>query len=144
MRKFHCSLFVLKQSCTYIICWSAPVIIIIIIIIIIIKIMTKCRGRSGTPTTTNTDLFVTLYNVQKLLTNITKSSILDIVLVLYVLLKRLIHCLIGVWWVGVDHAVRIPSLELSSIWFLKNTCNSNINQHKCNDNNSNTIITRLK
>ena len=38
------------------------VIIIIKIIIIVVTIITKCRGRYKTPTATNTELLVTLYN----------------------------------------------------------------------------------
>ena len=56
---------------------------VIIIIAIIITIIIKCRGRYKNPTATNTVLLVTLYNGQKSLTNIKKSSMSDAVRVLY-------------------------------------------------------------
>ena len=75
------------------------IIIIEIIIIIVITIITKCRGRYKTPTATNAELLVALYNGRKPLTNIKKSSIPDAVRVLYTALKQLIHhltCRIGI------------------------------------------------
>ena len=127
-------------------------VIMIIITIITITIIAKCRGRYKTPTTTNMELFMALYNGQKFLTNIKKSSTSDAVRVLYRPLKRLIHHL--TWWIEVVYAAWIICLELSPIWFLKNTCNGNINQYNnnnnsnndCNNNNnnSNNIIIRLK
>ena len=111
------------------------IIIIMKVIIIIIIIIIKCRGRCRTPTTTNTELLVTLQNGRKPLSNIKKSSPSDAVSALYTPLKRLIHLL--TWWIGVDHAAWIPCLELSPIWFLKNNCNGDINQHSNNDNSYN-------
>ena len=58
-------------------------IIIVIKIIITKKIIIKCKNTSRTLTTTNTELLVTLYSGQKLLTNITKSSLSDAAWVLY-------------------------------------------------------------
>ena len=61
------------------------VIITVIIIIIIIIITTtttiiiKCRGKYRTPTTTNTELLVTLHHGRKPLSNIKKSSPSDAV-----------------------------------------------------------------
>ena len=37
-------------------------VLIIKVIIIVVTIITKCRGRYKTPTATNTELLVTLYN----------------------------------------------------------------------------------
>ena len=116
------------------------IIIVIIIIILSIMIITKCRGRSRTLITTNIELPVTIIQRPKA-ANITKSSISDAAWVLYTPLKLLIHHL--TWWIGIDHATWIPCLELTPTWFLKNTCNSNINKHNCN-NNSNNVITMLK
>ena len=45
----------------------------------------------------------------------------------YAPLKQIIHHL--TWWIEVDHAPSILCLELSLTWFLKNTCNGNINKH---------------
>ena len=56
-----------------------------------IAITIKCRGRSRTLTTTNTELPVTLGNGQKPLTNISKSSPSDVAWILYAPLKRLIY-----------------------------------------------------
>ena len=125
------------------------IIIIKIIIIIVVTIITKCRGRYKTPTATNTELLVTLYNGWKPLTNIKKSSIPDAVRVQYTALKRLIHHL--TCRIGIHHAAWMPCLELSPTWFLKNTCND-VNQHNNNYNNTNNdgnnnndnIIDRLK
>ena len=100
---------------------------VIVITTIIITIIIKCRGRA-----TNTEPLVTLYNGKGPLSNIKKSSLSDDVRVLYTPLKRLINHL--KWWMGVDHTVWIPCLELYPTWFLKNNCNGNINQH--NNNNS--------
>ena len=44
--------------------------------------MIKCRGRYKTPTTTNMELLVTLYNGRTPLTDIKKSSISDAMRVL--------------------------------------------------------------
>ena len=129
---------------------TAMVLIIKVIIIIIIVItIIKCRGRYKTPTATNTELLVTLYNGWKPLTNIKKSSIPDAVRVQYTALKRLIHHL--TCRIGIHHAAWMPCLELSPTWFLKNTCND-VNQHNNNYNNTNNdgnnnndnIIDRLK
>ena len=129
---------------------TAMVLIIKVIIIIIIVItIIKCRGRYKTPTATNTELLVTLYNGRKPLTNIKKSSIPDAVRVQYTALKRLIHHL--TCRIGIHHAAWMPCLELSPTWFLKNTCND-VNQHNNNYNNTNNdgnnnndnIIDRLK
>ena len=65
--------------------------VIITKIIIVSTIIIKCRGRSRTPTKTNTKFLVTLYKGLKALTNTTKSSTLDFKWVLHVPLKRLIH-----------------------------------------------------
>ena len=78
------------------------IIIIEIIIIIVITIITKCRGRYKTPTATNAELLVALYNGRKPLTNIKKSSILDAVRILYTALKQLIHHL--TCQIGIHHA----------------------------------------
>ena len=55
------------------------VIIIIIIIITTTTIIIKCRGKYRTPTTTNTELLVTLHHGRKPLSNIKKSSPSDAV-----------------------------------------------------------------
>ena len=130
---------------------TAMVLIIKVIIIIIIVItIIKCRGRYKTPTATNTELLVTLYNGRKPLTNIKKSSIPDAVRVLYTALKRLIHHL--TCRIGIHHAAWMSCLEPSPTWFLKNTCND-VNQHNnnynntnndSNNNNSDNIIDSLK
>ena len=65
--------------------------VIVIITIMIITMIIKYRGRYRTPTTTNTELLVTLHNGQKLLSNIKKSSPSDAVAALYTILKRIIH-----------------------------------------------------
>ena len=69
------------------------IIMKVIIIIIIIIIIIKCRGRCRTPTTTNTELLVTLQNGRKPLSNIKKSSPSDAASALYTPLKQLIHLL---------------------------------------------------
>ena len=51
-------------------------------------IIIKCRGISSALTTSNNELPVTLYNYQKPLTNIRKSSTPDAAQVLYAPLKR--------------------------------------------------------
>ena len=53
--------------------------VIVIITTVIITLIIKYRGRCITPTTTNTELLVTLHNGQKPLSNIRKSSPLDAV-----------------------------------------------------------------
>ena len=104
-------------------------IIIMIIIIMMMMMMIKWRNTCRALTAPNTELSVT-YNSPKA-ANITKISTSDAAWVLYVPLKRLIHHL--TWWIGVEHATWIPCLELSPIWFLKNTHNCNINKHNCNN-----------
>ena len=96
-------------------------------------VIIKYRGRYRMPTTTNTELLVTLHNSWKSLSNIKKSSPSDVVRVLFTSQKRFIYHL--TWWLGVYHAAWIPCLELSPTWFLKNTYNDNINQHFNNNNN---------
>ena len=64
---------------------------VIVIVTIIITIIIKCRGRYRIPTTTNTELLMTLHNGRKPLSNIKKSSYSDIFRALYTSLKRLIH-----------------------------------------------------
>ena len=109
------------------------------------NIIIKCWSRSGTLTTTNTNnvtIPVTLYNNQKRLTNMIKSSTSDTMWVLYASLKLLFHHL--TWWIRVHYAAWIPCLELFPTWFLKDTCsNDNINKHSCN-NKSINVITKLK
>ena len=57
----------------------------VIVIITIRTIIINCRARYRTPRTTNKELFVTIHNGRKPLSNIKKSSPSD------TLLKRLIH-----------------------------------------------------
>ena len=65
--------------------------VIVIMTIMIITMIIKYRGRYRTPTTTNTELLVTLHNGQKLLSNIKKRSPSDAVTALYTSLKMIIH-----------------------------------------------------
>ena len=62
-----------------------------VIITIIVTMITKHRGRYRTPTTTNTELLVTLHNDRIPLSNIKKSSPSDAGRALCTPLKRLIH-----------------------------------------------------
>ena len=63
----------------------------LIIIKLIITIIIKYRDRYRTPTSTNTELFVTLHNGLKPLNNVKKSSPSNGTRVLYTPLKLLIH-----------------------------------------------------
>ena len=65
-------------------------IIIIIMIIIITTTIIKCRGRYRTPTAINTELLMTLHNGRIPLSNVKKSSPLDVARTPYMPLKRLI------------------------------------------------------
>ena len=67
------------------------IIEIITIITTIITIITKCKDRSRTPTTNYSKVPLTLYNSQKSLNYITKSTTLDVVWVLYASLKQLVN-----------------------------------------------------
>ena len=63
------------------------IMIIIIMIIIITTTIIKCRGRYRTPTAINTELLMTLHNGRIPLSNVKKSSPLDVARTPYMPLK---------------------------------------------------------